>query len=193
MASVIRWKYLRNLLLSLGDGRHYAIPCTIRATPISAPFIQPMPGQNKGIDPAFRTFDETLGLPTAPMPHFDMSHVNETSFPDINPVVPDRSKHPEWSDAFFAKIEEQAFVKAIEARARMATVLQAIAHHVQQGHIEIVSDEAGLLSDNYLTLSDAEKAIAGIKIEQKRDPNVIDTNDLVAEGKALAGVTKAKK
>lgn len=192
MAS-IRWKYLKNVLLSFGDGRHYPIPCRMVAMAINAPFIQPMPGGQKDVDPAFRSYDHTLGQPTAPMPVFDMEHVNETSFPNIEPAVPDRSKHPEWTDGFFEKIEETAFVAAIEARAKMATVLQAIAHHVKQGNIEIVADDADLLTDDFLTLSNAEKSLVGIKVEEKHDPSVVDVVELAAEKRALAKVKKAQK
>lgn len=190
--ATIRWKYLRNVLLSLGDNRHYPVPCRIVAMPVSAPFIQPMPGQ-KNVDPAFATFDETLGLPTAPMPLFDLDHVNETTFSNIDPVIPDRSKHPEWTDSFFAKVEDAAFVTAIEARARMATILQAIAHHVKQRNIEIVSDDANLLSDDYLTMSDAEKTLVGIKVEEKRDSNGVNVSEMLAENKALAGAMSKNK
>lgn len=187
----IGFKYLKNVMLSFGDGRYYAIPCTIRATPISAPGIQPMPG-TQNVDPAFQTFDRALGMPTAPMPVFDLDFIHRIELADVSPRVPKR--RPEWSDAFYAAVETQAHTDAIAARAKIAGVLQMVKHHVKQGNIEVVQDSDALLEDEFFELSDAEKAIAGIKVDdKKRDPNVVNVNELVAEGKALANVGRVKK
>ena len=136
----VEFCYLKNQMISFGDGRGYPIP-------------------HRTI---MKTVNTTVGNREALIPSFDLSKRHRISFEDVTPVLPTREDG--MSDEFFRALCDEAHRIAIEARQSRSEVVKRINHYAKTGIIEIVSDPSQLCASKPPTA--AELGVAGIPVQK---------------------------
>lgn len=114
---VIKFKYLKNRQIHLGDGVMYLIPYRM-----GPKLINGVP------DPACETG----------VPHFNMDFVHEVTIYEEVPQLPEREDY--MDDEMYREVCKDGFEEARENRKKNATVRKALKHYAADGTIEIVDD-----------------------------------------------------
>ncbi len=159
--SVIKFKYLKNHMIDIGDGKQYAINVDIREREVNSP--------------------HGYGSPTrALMPYFHMdTQVHTVELPNCEPSIP--NKRAEWSDTFFSRIKDRAYEDALKAREAAAKIIAALRRYSSSAGlnvIQIVEDNDGILADETLELSTAEKGLIAESKAERINPKTAKPSEL---------------
>ncbi|HUY41117.1 MAG TPA: hypothetical protein VMV82_06065 [Candidatus Dormibacteraeota bacterium] len=160
--SSIKFKYKKNQMIDFDDGVYHAIPVlSARMVPVNTPY-----GDSQVL-----------------LHDFDMGHVHLIELPNMSPQIPKR--RDEWSDGFFAKVQEAAYAQAIENRAKVSQIVKRVKLYADANQpggavVEIVEDADGILAEDH-ELSEAEAALIGEGPKSERvNPRTAKPTEIIA-------------
>jgi len=126
----LEFKYLKNVMISLGNLEQYAIPLTMQM--VENPFhadTRPL-----GLRAARTSDDDALLL----LPVFDMEYVHKVTLQDETPALP--KKLAGMSQQHHSKLCDQAYERAVAAKNSNDELRRRVHAYVKSGILELVSD-----------------------------------------------------
>ena len=110
----LEFKYKRNVMLELGDGKQYPIPMRMFKVPVEENPMQPL------------------------QPLFDMGFVHKISLADETVQMPERDEN--MPQRHYDELVDEAYREARTARELNDKIRKTVYHHQRHGNVEIVKD-----------------------------------------------------
>lgn len=126
-------KMLRNVMTPLTDEHANILMPPMRLVEHEVSHLQAPRGQTQP------------GAARAMLASFDMEQTHRVPVPTLIPRIPVRT--PNMPQAWFDKLTEAAYERAIQDRVAAEELRDMIRHYVTRGVIEIVKDESGFLEE----------------------------------------------